>query len=118
MLVLSLFTVLVVLGSVLSDYVRMEPTVQTFSSSNWLKEGALKSDDTVRALFVLKHDPAAVQQFEQHLLDIATPSSPRYGQWLKVSAQLNVFNAYFRINFISVNVLNAARGSRSSSFSF
>jgi hypothetical protein len=88
-------TLLAVIGSVLSDYVRMEPTVQTFSSSNWLKERALKSDDTVRAVFVLKHDPVAVQQFEQHLLDIATPSSPQYGKWLKVRTQ---FNATFRIN--------------------
>jgi hypothetical protein len=102
MLVLSLFTVLAVLGSVLSDYVRMEPSVQTFSSSNWLKEGALKSDDTVRAVFVLKHHPAAVQQFEQHLLDIATPSSRRYGKWLKVRAHINVFILYFRVFFLFV----------------
>lgn len=85
MMLLTFLTVLAVLASAVANYVRMEPSVQTFASSKWLKESALGDDEVIRAVFVLKHDRAALQQFEQNLLDISTPSSARYGQWLKVS---------------------------------
>jgi tripeptidyl-peptidase-1 len=84
MMILTLLTVLAVLSSAVANYVRMEPSVQTFTSSKWLKEtAALGDDEVIRCVFVLKHDPAALQQFEHHLLDISTPSSVRYGKWLK-----------------------------------
>jgi len=68
--------------------------VNTFSSSNWIKERALKDDEVVNAVFVLKHDRSAVEAFEKNLLELATPSSPKYGKWLKVS---NFFHHIFPI---------------------
>jgi len=70
----------------------MEPEVNTFSSSNWLREKMMARDHEVKAVFVLKHDSAAVAAFEKNLIDIATPSSKNYGKWLKpadISARLS-----------------------------
>eukprot|EP01031_Cornospumella_fuschlensis_P039201 gene39201-47698_t len=89
MLFARLLVLLAVLACALANYVRMEPSVGTFSSSAWLKEGKLQDNDVVRAVFVLKHDPMAVKQFEANLLDIATPSSKNYGQWLNAEDVLN-----------------------------
>lgn len=82
-MILSLFVVFVVLACAMADFIRMEPSVNTFSSSKWIKEGALKDTDMVKAVFVLKHDPQAVAQFEKELLEMSTPSDPRYGNWFK-----------------------------------
>ncbi len=77
--------VAVAVASASAEYVRMEPSVNTFSSSMWLKEKTLKDTDMVKAIFVLKHDDSSVRNFEKTLIDISTPSSANYGKWLKVS---------------------------------
>lgn len=65
--------------------VRMEPSVNTFSSSKWLKEKVAIENDVLEATFVLKHDKAATAEFEKTLLDISNPKSPNYRKWLTVS---------------------------------
>jgi subtilase family serine protease len=45
----------------------------------WLKESNAK--DRIKAVFVLKHDPAAMKKYEKDLLDRATPKSKNYGKW-------------------------------------
>ena len=64
--------------------VRMEPSINTFSSSKWLKEKTINENDVIKTTFVLKHDKVAMQNFEKNLLDLSTPSSKNYGKWLKV----------------------------------
>jgi len=63
----------------------MEPSVQVFSSKMWLKEAqsALKEEDPIESIFVLKTCPYKLKQFENTLLDLSTPSSANYGKWLK-----------------------------------
>jgi hypothetical protein len=85
-----MFTLLIValavfVQAVSAALVRMEPDVNTFSSSLWLKEKIMALDHTVNAMFVLKHDSAAIKDFEKNLIEISTPSNPRYGQWLTVN---------------------------------
>lgn len=82
MLAVVLLVAVIVVASA-TDLVRMEPSVNTFSSSSWLKEKVLPQDHVVNAIFVLKTDNTAVQNFEKTLLDISTPSSKNYGKWLK-----------------------------------
>jgi len=52
----------------------------------WLKEAqsALKEEDPIESIFVLKTCPYKLKQFENTLLDLSTPSSANYGKWLKV----------------------------------
>ena len=61
---------------------QMEPTVNAFTSKNWIKERRASQGDVVKANIVLKHDPEALKKFEKDLLDIATPSSKNYGKWM------------------------------------
>jgi len=67
---------------VAAENVRMEPSVHTFSSSNWLQE-KINPDSVVTAIFALKTDRSAVLSFEKELIDLSTPSSKNYGKWLK-----------------------------------
>ena len=69
--------------------VRMEPTVNTFASGMWLKEKTLKETDVIKAVFVLKHDASAIKAFDRKLIDISTPKSPNYGNWLSVRCLFN-----------------------------
>lgn len=59
--------------------------MNTFASSKWLKEKTVNDADVVSAVFVLKHDAAAVRAFEAKLLDISTPKSKNYAKWMTVS---------------------------------
>lgn len=83
-----LFVTLLVAAAVASssaELVRMEPKVNTFTSSKWLKEKTIGDNDVVSAIFVLKHDAAAIKAFEAKLLDISTPKSKNYAKWMTVS---------------------------------
>lgn len=62
--------------------VQMEPSVNTFSSPNWIQEKRADMKENVKAMFVLKHDSTAMNEFEKRLLDIASPKSKNYGKWL------------------------------------
>jgi tripeptidyl-peptidase-1 len=62
--------------------VRMEPSVNTFSSTKWLKEKASIENDVIQTTFALKHNKAALADFERTLLDISNPKSANYGKWL------------------------------------
>lgn len=74
--------------------VRMEPSVNTFSSSKWMKEKSLNENDIIKTTFVLKHDKSKVAAFEKTLLDLSTPTSKNYGKWLKVRIIFQ-FRCYF-----------------------
>lgn len=62
--------------------VQMEPSVKKFSSGNWLQERRAGAEDTIEAMFVLKHDPEAMKAFESKLLDISNPKSKNFGKYL------------------------------------
>jgi len=71
--------------------VRMEPSVNVLSSKMWLKEvaTALKEEDSIETVFVLKHCPYMMKKpFASNLLDLSTSSSSNYGKWLKVGVAL------------------------------
>lgn len=80
--------------------VRMEPSVNVFSSSKWLKEKQSIENDVIQTTFVLKHDKSATTEFERTLLDISNPKSPNYGKWLKVLLSdffsMKIFNVLHR----------------------
>jgi hypothetical protein len=82
-----LFAVLLVALAVTARAVdvRMEPSVNVFSSPNWLKEKVINENDVIKTSFVLKHDKNAMAAFEKNLLDISNPKSKNYGKWLTVS---------------------------------
>jgi tripeptidyl-peptidase-1 len=81
------FAVLVGVLSAVSaekNMVRMEPSVNQFDSSRWIRETRMNTDDVyVNAVFVMKHDEGRLAAFEKQLLDLSTPSSSNYGKWLK-----------------------------------
>jgi hypothetical protein len=87
-----LFAVLLIALAVVARAadVRMEPSVNTFSSTKWLKEKASIENDVIQTTFALKHNKAALADFERTLLEISNPKSANYGKWLSVS------NAIFR----------------------
>lgn len=65
-----------------ASLVQMEPGVHVFSAANWLQERRAAATDSVKAMFVLKHDKSKIKAFEDKLLDIASPKSKNYGKWL------------------------------------
>jgi hypothetical protein len=81
-----LFAVLLIALAVVARAadVRMEPSVNTFSSTKWLKEKASIENDVIQTTFALKHNKAALADFERTLLDISNPKSANYGKWLSV----------------------------------
>jgi hypothetical protein len=91
MLVLSLFIAVVCFQAVFAEFIRMEPSVNTFSSKFWNHEGKLGDDEVVKATFALKHNPAAREAFEKTFFEVSTPSHPRYGKFLTV----NFLQIYF-----------------------
>eukprot|EP01038_Epipyxis_sp_PR26KG_P014206 gene14206-19060_t len=74
---------LLFLSCVSSALVRMEPSVNTFSSSKWIRESS-NGDAVIKAVFVLKHDSDAMKKFEFNLLDTSNPKSSNYGKWLTI----------------------------------
>jgi len=62
--------------------VHMEADIKKFTSSHWVFEGRAVSTEMVEAVFVLKHDKAALQKFEAQFNDLSSPFSPNYGKWL------------------------------------
>jgi len=77
-------------SSAIAGYVQMEDSVRQFSSRAWLKETQMKTDKhEIQAVFVLKHDEIAIKEFETTLIELSTPSSPKYGQWLKPQDIIN-----------------------------
>lgn len=64
--------------------VRMEPEVNVFSSSNWLKEKVIGENDVIKTTFVLKRDKSAMEAFEKTAMDLSNPKSKNYSNWLTV----------------------------------
>lgn len=91
-MIFAVVVTLAVLAMASAEYVRMEPSVNQFSSSRWLQEKIPSEDSKLTAIFVLKHDKNSVEKFERNLLEISTPSNPRYGNWLKPEEVLEMLN--------------------------
>lgn len=84
MFVILIVAIIVVVAA--SANVRMEPSVNVFSSNMWLKEPKpLNENDQIKMIFVLKHDSNKIKKFEHTLLDLSTPTSANYAKWLKVN---------------------------------
>ncbi len=81
--------------------VRMEPSVNVFSSSNWLKEKVIGENDIIKASFVLKHDPAAMEAFEKTVTDLSNPKSKNYAKWLTVCQLALISKIFFQLKFLS-----------------
>lgn len=91
MLLVVLAVVLVAVAQANKDWVKMEPSVNVFASSQWIREPSISDGLNVVAHFVLKTNPTARKAFEKQLLELSTPSNAKYGQWLskdQVKAQL------------------------------
>ena len=97
--------------------VRMEPSINTFSSSRWIKEQVSNENDVIKTTFVLKHDKAAMQDFEKTLYDLSTPSSKNYGKWLSVSYLLTIaFLFAYKLIFSLSSLLISARRDQAEDF--
>jgi hypothetical protein len=84
MMKLVIFVVAAILASIHAELVRMEPSVNVFSSRFWLKERTVDEYASVRAVFALKHNRGNMQELDQKLMDISNPNSQNYGKWMKV----------------------------------
>jgi len=82
---LVLISILAFLAVTSAEMVRMEPSVDKFSSSNWILESSIDETKVIKAIFVLKHEESALQSFEKNLLDISSPKSKNYGKWMSSS---------------------------------
>lgn len=60
----------------------MEPDVESFSSPSWIAERMVKETEPIHAIFVLRHEPKAIEAFEKELSEISLPNGPRYGKWM------------------------------------
>jgi hypothetical protein len=82
---LSLFALLSE-SALVSNLVRMESSVNVFSSSKWtkLQSHELKDDHVIQAIFVLQYDSAEIEALEQIFHDVSNPASENYGKWLEV----------------------------------
>lgn len=60
----------------------MEPDVVKFGSPAWKAERIVKETEPIHAVFVLRHEPKAIEAFANELLQISNPSHPRYGKWM------------------------------------
>mmetsp|Transcript_11786 Transcript_11786/g.35362 ORF Transcript_11786/g.35362 Transcript_11786/m.35362 type:complete len:597 (-) Transcript_11786:1216-3006(-) len=61
---------------------RMEADVTQFSGRNWIRGARVSAEETVELEFWLKHDAKDVAAFHDTLVELATPGSPKYAQWL------------------------------------
>lgn len=68
-----------------AGYVRMEPDVNLFSSTGWIREkkNVWSDSDIVKVIFVLKRDTDTVRRLDTVLWDVSNPSSANYGKFLK-----------------------------------
>jgi len=80
--------------------VRMEPSVNVFSSSNWLKEKVINENDIIKTSFVLKHDPVAMEAFEKTVLDLSNPKSKNYAKWLTVRHLTLILKYLFQLKIL------------------
>lgn len=72
---------------VASDLVRMESSINMFSSSKWTKmedPHHLQDDHIIKAIFVLQHDLVEIKALEKIFNDVSNPTSQNYGKWLEV----------------------------------
>jgi hypothetical protein len=97
-----LFAILVVALAVTARAadVRMEPSVNKFSSSKWVQEKTSIENDVIQTNFVLKHDRAAMADFERLLLDHSNPKSPNFGKWMTVNLGFPLFIGWFRCSHV------------------
>jgi uncharacterized membrane protein YjjP (DUF1212 family) len=97
MMKLVVFVVAAILASIHAELVRMEPSVNVFSSRFWLKERTVDEYASVRAVFALKHNRANMEELDHKLMDISNPNSQNYGKWMKVNFSFFCFPFF---NFI------------------
>jgi hypothetical protein len=97
MMKLVIFVVAAILASIHAELVRMEPSVNVFSSRFWLKERTVDEYASVRAVFALKHNRANMEELDHKLMDISNPNSQNYGKWMKVNFS---FFCFPFLNFI------------------
>jgi len=62
--------------------VHMEPSVNIFTSSMWFQE-PIDRKQIIKLVFVLKHSRASIEKLENILLDISSPTSNNYGNWIQ-----------------------------------
>lgn len=86
MISLLLFFALLTESTLQSNLVRMESSVNIFSSSKWtkLQSHELKDDHVIHAIFVLQYDSAEIEALEKIFHDVSDPASENYGKWLEV----------------------------------
>jgi len=60
----------------------LEQDVEIFDAPHWQRVSRAGKAETVIPTFMLKHDAAAVREFEKTFYAISTPGNPRYGQHL------------------------------------
>jgi hypothetical protein len=99
-MIFALLLVTLAVSAVALD-VRMEPSVNVFSSAKWLKENTLNENDIIKTTFVLRRDKAVLKEFERTLLDRATPKSKNYGKWLKVKIAIAKLICYIGFHLFS-----------------
>ena len=73
----------IVSSSYVDSRMRMEASVNIFSSDRWIRLTQQPDRDaTVTATFALKHSPEKHLEIESILMDLSTPNSANYGKWL------------------------------------
>lgn len=60
----------------------MESDVTKFSSEKWTRGERVSAEEELELSFWLKHSQEKLASFHELLMTLATPGSPRYGQWL------------------------------------
>jgi len=90
-LILSIICMTALLfNSVVSYLVRMESSINMFSSSKWTKiedPHHLQDDHVIQAIFVLQYDSAEIEALEKVFNDVSNPTSQKYGKWLEVRTE-------------------------------
>lgn len=51
-------------------------------SPQWTQKARATASDDVKLQFWLKHNSTQIAAFEEELLELATPGSPSYAQWM------------------------------------
>jgi tripeptidyl-peptidase-1 len=60
----------------------LEADVRVFEAPRWQRRARAAKADVITPSFMLKHDAAAVKEFEKTFYAVSTPGNPRYGQHL------------------------------------